>query len=144
MARSKGIGSRALRAAVSGAVNALIWLYLPKLYLTTLGPAFGISQPQGLLLSLGLVITFAQMTAAFLQGTLASALLGLAAYLGSAYLTYLLANGGVLALSFMALRLEVNFKPLLWLLLLPLLYNAARAPLLYALDQRKDRRAMRP
>jgi hypothetical protein len=130
-----GMGRRAARATIYALFNALLWLYVPRLYLGLLGPLLPAPPPGPGLMALGLGITALQAAATLLEGTALGAGLSSGAFLASAYLTYLLANGGRLALALKNISVELNFAALLWVLLLPLLFNAIKAPLLYLLRE---------
>ncbi|MER3601998.1 MAG: hypothetical protein C4339_04675 [Nitrososphaerota archaeon] len=136
MAWRRGLAGRATRALLSLAFNVLLWLYLPRLYVGQLGQALGQELlPSSLLLAFGLGIAALHAAAKVLEGHGLSPLLSSGAYLASSYFTYLLAHGGRIELAQQGLQLRLDYSPLLWLLLLPQLYGAVRAPLLYLLSE---------
>ena len=123
------------RAAFTLISNFLIWFVIGN-YLASL---FSKSVPTtpfttSLVLTYGIVITALQTLGSLTEGMGLSVPFNSGSYIASAYFTYVAADGGNLIIAYQGIRIQIAFPLLLFLLMLPSLFNVLRIPLTYLLD----------
>ncbi len=88
----------------------------------------------------GAIITGLQVLGALTEGTGASVPFVTGSHIASAYYIYAAVDGGTLALSTAGMGLSLDFRPLLYLMILPSLFGAVRAPLAYLAEEHEAAR----
>jgi hypothetical protein len=134
---------RISRAIIQLAINLVLWVIIP---LVTLGLVSG-SMPSNplaitptFIYAFGATITGLQVLGALTEGMATSIPSVTGAHIASAYYIYAAVNGGTLALSTAGVGLSLDFRPLLYLIMLPSLFNAIRAPLVYLTEEHEAAR----
>lgn len=125
---------RISRAIVQLVINLIFWVIMPSLIY---GAVSGLSSSSPLpvtsafIYAVGATITGLCVLGALTEGMAVSVAFVTGSYLASAYYLYAVVNGGVFAYSASGMSLSLDFQPLLFLILLPSLFSAVRAPLAY-------------
>jgi len=88
----------------------------------------------------GAIITGLRVLGALAEGTGASIPFVTGSYIASAYYIYAAVDGGTLALSTAGVGLSLDFRPLLYLMMLPWLFSAIRTPLAYLAEEHEAAR----
>ena len=125
---------RITRAIVLFVLNLVVWVVLPEFLfslVTNIAPSNSLSMTATSMYALGFTITGLQVLGALAEGTVTSIVLKSGSYISLAYYLYSIVNGGTVTLTTAGIRTSLDFQPLLFLIVLPPLYNAIRAPLTY-------------
>lgn len=127
-------------------LNVTLWVVIPSII-------FGLIS--GLLLSspfpqetiswtfiyaFGAIITGLHVLGALTEGMGASIPFVTGSHIASAYYIYAAVGGGMLALSSAGMGLSLDFRPLLYLMMLPSLFSAIRTPLAYLAEEHEAAR----
>ena len=127
------MSKRVTSALVALVVNAVLWIAVPYYlgaYLSGVVPDLAIAIP-AFVFEFGILFIVLDVGAAFFQGMAVSVpFLSGAALLSAAYL-WLVTNGGNLHVAASGITLGLQFQLLLYVLVLPSLWAALRAPLSY-------------
>ncbi len=136
MFESKEVGwrRRVTRAAFALITNAVLWLGLNLSSTLVAGSIPTIPFTTPLILTYGIIITALQTLGALTEGMAVSVPFNSASYIASAYFTYVALDGGNLSLASQGIRIKLVFPLLLFLLMLPSLFNVVRIPLTYLLE----------
>ncbi|MDA4119988.1 MAG: hypothetical protein OK436_05325 [Thaumarchaeota archaeon] len=129
---------RILKASWVLIVNVLLWIVVPYyvgMYLAKLVPGSPITIPT-FVYEFGIVLTILEVAAALTQGMAVSVPFISAAALVSALYLWMITNGGNLAVSAQGTTLVLGFQLLVYLLIVPSLWAAVRAPLSYVVHRR--------
>ncbi len=127
---------RIYRGALVLVVNVLFWIVIPWF----LYGAFSslLVSPSTLpyislasIYAFGAIITGLQVIRALTEGMGISVFFETGSYIAIAYYIYFVLNAGVISLSASGFGITLSFQPLLYLLILPALFGAVRAPLSY-------------
>ena len=125
---------RTSRAIVQLVINLISWVIVPSLIF---GAISGLSSSSPLPITLtfiyavGAAITGLRVMGALTEGMALSVTFVTGSHLASAYYLYAVVNGGIFAFSGTGVSLSLDFQPLLFLILLPSLFSAVKAPLAY-------------
>lgn len=125
---------RISHAIVQLVINLVFWVIMPSLIY---GAVSGLSSSSPLpvtsafIYAAGATITGLCVLGALTEGMAVSVAFVTGSYLASAYYLYAVVNGGIFAYSASGTSLSLDFQPLLFLILLPSLFSAVRAPLAY-------------
>jgi len=115
-------------------INLVFWVIVPSLIF---GAVSGLSSSSPLpvtsafIYAAGATITGLCVLGALTEGMAVSVTFVTGSHLASAYYLYAVVNGGIFAYSASGTSLSLDFQPLLFLILLPSLFSAVRAPLAY-------------
>lgn len=129
--------SRVLRAIFALAANALLWIVTPSLLgsaLHQLDPTSPLGIP-AFVYAFGAAITGAFVLAALTHGQALSAVFSAGGYLAEAFYIWTATEGGNLSFNVTGVGIVLGIQPLVYLLMLPSLFSALRAPLTFLLDQ---------
>jgi hypothetical protein len=137
MFESREIGwrHRVTRAAFTLISNFLIWFVIGN-YVASLFTQSVPTTPftTSLVLTYGIVITALQTLGSLTEGMGLSVPFNSGSYIASAYFTYVASSGGNLSIAYQGIRIGISFPLLLFLLMLPSLFNVVRIPLTYLLE----------
>ena len=125
-------------------VNLLLLVIIPSfIYREVVGSLSSSAVPisLGLIYAFGATITTLQVLGALTEGLAVSVTFVSGSYIASAIYIWLAVDGGFLAVSQSGVNLVLSFRPLLFLLVLPSLFGAIRAPLNYLLDEHEAAKA---
>ncbi len=131
------LSNRLFRAILLTVMNFVFWVLIPS-YLGTLLAQSSQGVPLGsasFVYGFGLSITAVQALAALTQGMAVSVPLTSGGYLAEAYYIWAATNGGSLQVNASGLNMVLGFAPLVFLLILPALFGAIRAPIMFLLEQ---------
>ena len=133
--REVGWGHRVSRAAFTLISNLIIWFVIGN-YLASLFEKSVPTTPftSSLVVTYGIVITALQTLGSLTEGMGLSVPFNSASYIASAYFTYVAASAGKISLTYQGIRIQIAFPLLLFLLMLPSLFNVVRIPLTYLLE----------
>ena len=129
---------RILKASWVLIVNVLLWIVVPYyvgMYLAKLVPSSPITIPI-FVYEFGIVLTVLEVAAALTQGMAISVPFISTAALVSALYLWLITHGGNLAVSAQGTNIVLGFQLLVYLLIVPSLWAAIRAPLSYIVHRR--------
>jgi predicted neutral ceramidase superfamily lipid hydrolase len=132
-----GLKWRIARAAYIAILNAVVWIAIPRLLgsaLQSLEPNTPLAAPS-FVYAFGAAITAVQVLAALTQGGPLSAVFTAGGYLTEAYYIWTATGGGTLAFSISGTGIVLGIQPLVYLMMLPPLFGATRAPLNFLLEQ---------
>jgi hypothetical protein len=129
---------RILSATLAFAVNAVFWVVIPYylgVFLAGKVPDTPLVVP-AFVYEFGALFIILEVSAAFFQGkAIAVPFISSAALLSAVYL-WLITNGGALSLSAYGITLALGFQLLVYVLILPSVWAAVRAPLSYIIWRR--------
>jgi hypothetical protein len=128
---------RIFRAALILVANLVFWILIPIALgglLSKESTSTPLSTPS-FVYAFGAAITALQVLAALTQGMAVSVPFNTGSYLTEAYYIWAATDGGKLAISAGGLDVSFGFAPLVYLLMLPLLFNAVRFPVTFLLEQ---------
>ena len=134
---SYGKRRRVLRALVLLVINTVLWILVPSLIsseIVSLLPSTPLAS-LSFIYAFGAMITGLQVLGALTEGMVVSVPFFSGSYVASAYYLWVAGEGGVLSTNVQGLQLTIEFRLLLFLLVLASLFNAARAPLYFLLHQ---------
>ncbi len=123
-------------AAFTLAINAVVWVLIPNFLsgaIASYVPATSFTST--LVITFGIVITALQTLGSLTKGMAISIPFNSASYIASAYYIYVAADKGNLALSYSGIQIQIAFPLLLFLLMLPSLFNTVRIPITYLLEE---------
>jgi hypothetical protein len=129
---------RLLKAAEVVAINVVFWVLIPYyagVLLSSYAPSSPLTVPT-FIYEFGLLITVMEVGAALTEGMAVSVPFVSAVSLTSAVYLWLALEGGTLAVSTGSIALVLGFQPLLYVLIVPSLWGAAKAPLSYMVRRR--------
>ncbi|MBI3840996.1 MAG: hypothetical protein HY297_03455 [Thaumarchaeota archaeon] len=132
---------RVIRAGWALVSNALFWVVFPY-YVGTLLVKSLPSSPLTIPLfvyEFGLVITALQVASALTEGMVVSVPMLSGTHLVTAYYVWAVTGGGRLAFSAGATQFVLAFSLLVYVIIIPSLWAAAREPLAFVLQRRADR-----
>jgi hypothetical protein len=127
-------------------INVTLWLIIPSLILGLISGLLPSSPyPRETIMwafiyAFGAIITGLRVLGALAEGTGASIPFVTGSYIASAYYIYAAVDGGTLALSTAGVGLSLDFRPLLYLMMLPWLFSAIRTPLAYLAEEHEAAR----
>ena len=125
---------RTTQAILLFVLNIVAWVILPEFFfslVSNIAPSNSLSMTPASMYAFGFTITGLQVLGALAEGTIASIVLRSGSYISLAYYLYSIVNGGTITLTASGIRTSFDFQPLLFLIVLPPLYNAVRTPLIY-------------
>ena len=129
---------RIYRAIVAVVFNIAVWVVVPTLILGEMQSGLA-STTVGLstdsIYTFGVMITAMQAIGALTMGMALSVPFVSGSYIAEAYYLWSVSKGGVFAISVNGFDISLAFPILLFLLMLPTLFNAIKAPISYLLDQ---------
>jgi hypothetical protein len=131
------LSHRIPRAVLVLVVNLVFWIIVPIAIgglLSKESTSTALSTPS-FVYTFGAVITALQVLAALTKGMAVSVPFNTGTYLAEAYYVWAATNGGNLAISAGGLAVTFGFAPIVYLLMLPLLFNAIRFPVTFLLEQ---------
>jgi len=137
IAESVPLRRRVFRAAYLLVVNATLWVLIPSVVSSALGGILT-SLPLASLTFIyefGALITGLQVLGALTEGRAVSVVFSSGSFVAAAYYIWAAGGGGTLSLPVSNLTITLNFRTLLFLLVLPSLVGAIRAPVTFLLDQ---------
>lgn len=129
---------RILKASWVLFLNLLVWIIVPYyigMFLSKWIPSSPITIPV-IVYEFGIVLTILEVAAALTQGMAISVPFISAAALVSALYLWMITNGGNLAVSAQGTSIVLGFQLLVYLLIVPSLWAALRAPLSYMVHRR--------
>ena len=129
---------RILKASWVLFLNLLLWIVVPYyigMYLSRSIPSSPITIPT-FVYEFGIVLTILDVAAALTQGMAISIPFISGAALVSALYLWLITNGGNLTVSAQGTSIVLGFQLLVYLLIVPSLWAAVRAPLSYMVHRR--------
>ena len=124
-------------------LNVTLWVIIPVFIFSLISeslPSGSLATTPTFIYTFGAIITGLQVLGALTEGTGASIPFVTGSHIASAYYIYAAVNGGTLALSTAGMGLSLDFRPLLYLMMLPSLFSAVRAPLAYLADEHEAAR----
>ena len=127
---------RIARASLTLATNVVVWVLIPSFLssaITSYVPTTSFTS--SLVITYGIVVTALQTLGALTKGMAISIPFNSASYIASAYYIYVAADKGNLALSYSGIQIQIAFPLLLFLLMLPSLFNTVRIPITYLLEE---------
>jgi hypothetical protein len=135
---------RVLKAVEVVALNVVFWILIPYyagVLLSSYAPSSPLTIP-AFVYEFGLLITVLEVGAALTEGMAVSVPFVSTVSLVSALYLWLALEGGKIAVTAAGIGIVLGFQPLLYLIIVPSLWGAARAPLSYLVRRRaaaKDR-----
>lgn len=126
---------RIARAAFMLVFNALLWLVIPMYIAGYLSSVPSYPLTNSVVSSFGAVIIALQVSGALAEGSAAAVPLLSGSYLAEAYFIWVATDGGRVAVAVSGLQIGLAFQPLLFLLVLPSLFSAVKAPLTFLLER---------
>ncbi len=136
---------RVFRTILLTVMNLVFWVLIPS-YLGSILAQSSQGVPLGstsFVYGFGLPITAVQALASLTQGMAVSVPLTSGGYLAEAYFIWAATNGGSLQVDASGLKMVLGFAPLVFLLALPALFGAIRAPIMFLLEQSEVARPFR-
>ncbi|MBI3859155.1 MAG: hypothetical protein HY296_02785 [Thaumarchaeota archaeon] len=137
---------RILRATAILVLNLLIWIvvpsYLGSVLLRTL-PSTPLAIP-AFVYTFGATITALEVAAALTEGMEISVPFVTATHLMTAYYLWVVTEGGLISVVANGAHVLLYFTPIVYILLVPSLFGAAKAPLAYYLQRRAMERTIPP
>ena len=143
MAEDIPLPKRAAKAAWTGLISAVAWILAPA-YLSGLLSTYLPSAPiadLGYIYAFGAIITGLQVLGALAEGRVASVPLVSGAFVAVAFYLWYGTGGGMLAVSVSGIGVQLDFRVLAFLLVMPSLFNAARVPVSFLLERTEAGRA---
>ena len=134
---------RIFRAFILLVINLTLWVIVPLFVFDSISGLLLLSSltiTTTFIYTLGLTITGLQVLGALTEGMATSVPSMAGSYVASAYYVYAAVNGGTLALSTAGIGVSLDLRPLLYLMVLPFLFSAVRAPLTYLADENEAAR----
>jgi hypothetical protein len=134
---------RILRATYTAVLNIVVWVVIPSFLgsaVRSLNPNLPLSIPS-YIYAFGFAITAVQVLAALTQGQALSAVFTTGGYLTEAFYIWVATDGGNLPITANGMGFLIGFQTLVFLLMLPPLFGAVRAPLNFLLEQSEVARA---
>jgi hypothetical protein len=137
MAEKVPLRRRVFHAAYLLVVNVIVWVLIPSVVSSALGGILKTLPLASLtfIYEFGALITGLQVLGALTEGRAVSAVFSSGSFVAAAYYIWAAGGGGTLSFPVSGLTLTLDFKTLLFLLVLPSLVGAIRAPLTFLLDQ---------
>jgi hypothetical protein len=131
------LSHRALRAALILVANVVLWIAIPIAMgnLLSRGSTQTPLSTPAFIYAFGAVITGLQVLAALTQGMAISVPFNSGSYVAEAYYIWAATDGGKLAVTSGGNNVVFSFVPILYLLILPLLFNAVMIPMNFLLEQ---------
>lgn len=124
-------------------VNVIIWVIVPSYVFGLISgalPSSPLPITPTFIYAFGAAITGLQVLGALTEGMAVSIPLVTGSHIALAYYIYAAVNGGTLALSAAGMGLSLDFRPLLYLMMLPSLFSAIRTPLTYLAEEHEAAR----
>jgi hypothetical protein len=137
IAESVPLRRRVLRAVYLLVVNAIVWVAIPSVVSSALGGMLT-SLPLASLTFIyefGAVITGLQVLGALTEGRAVSMVFSSGSFVAAAYYIWVAGGGGTLSFPVSNITITLDFRTLLFLLVLPSLVGAIRVPLTFLLEQ---------
>ena len=137
---------RLSRATIELVINVTFWLIIPSFALNLISGSLSSSPfPREtitwtFIYAFGATITGLRVIGALTEGMGASIPFVTGSHIASAYYIYAAVGGGTLALSTTGMDLSLDFRPLLYLMMLPWLFSAIRTPLAYLAEEHEAAR----
>lgn len=127
---------RASKAAISAVENAIMWILVPSFLsgaLARYAPPSISDLP--MIFAFGAVITGLMALAALTNGLGVSVPFRTGAYLAEAFYIWTFLDAGVLNIDVSGITITLSFETLVFIMALPSLFNAVRAPLQYLMEE---------
>jgi hypothetical protein len=127
---------RVPKAAFSLVGNVIVWILLPSFissYLAASLPSIPLAN-LSFIYAFGAVITGLQVLGALTEGMAVSVPFVAGSYLVSAYYIWAATDGGMIPVSAAGVSIILSFRPLVFLLMVPSLFNAVKAPVTFLLE----------
>jgi hypothetical protein len=134
-ARQASVSRRVSHASSVLLMNVVFWVLIPYALSAYLSSLPGIPLTTGLIYVFGAVITGLQVLGALTEGMAISVPFVSGSYIASAYYIWTATDGGRLTVHLSTLSVELGFSLLVYLLILPSLFSALKAPIAYLLEQ---------
>jgi hypothetical protein len=133
---------RIFRATLLLVINVTLWVIIPSLIfgLIIMSLPMSATISQTFIYAFGVTITGLQVLGALTEGMGVSIPFVTGSHVASAYYIYAAVDGGTLALSTAGMGLLLDFRPLLYLMMLPSLFGAIRTPLTYLAEEHEAAR----
>ncbi len=134
---------RIFRAVALGVANLIFWVIMPSYvfgFVSGSLPSTPLPISLTFIYTFGAIVTALQVLGALTEGMAASVPLVTGSHITLAYYIYAAVNGGTLALTAAGMGLSLDFRPLLYLMMLPSLFSAVRTPLAYLADEHEAAR----
>jgi hypothetical protein len=129
---------RILKASWVLVLNVLLWIVVPfyvGVFLAKYVPSSPITIP-AFVYEFGIILTILEVAAALTEGMAVSVPFISAAALVSALYLWIITNGGNLAVTTQGISVVLGFQLLVYLLMVPSLWAAVKAPLSYIIHRR--------
>jgi len=127
---------RVFRAAVQLIANAIVWILVPIVissFIARSMPNIPLANP-AFIYAFGATITGLQVLGALTEGTAVSVVFVSGGDLASAFYIWEALEGGALSITTAGITATVGFRTLLFLFMLPSLFGAVKAPLMFLLE----------
>ena len=131
-----------MRASALAVFNTIIWVVIPYFISSQLSrlPNTATSASPGIfslgfVYAFGAIITGLQVLGALTEGMAISVPFLSGSHITSAYYIYSAVSGGTLALEAAGMKLTFSFQPLLFLFILPSMFNAIKEPIEFLLER---------
>jgi len=137
-ATAYSLNFRISRAVIAVLFNLVVWVLVPAFLLGQLEsglPSAPLAFSTDFIYTFGAIITALQAIGALTMGMALSVPFVSGSYIAEAYYLYSAVEGGVFSFSVYGWGITLSFPTLLFLLMLPTLFNALKAPIAYFLDQ---------
>lgn len=135
---------RIFRAIMQLVINVILLVIIPAYVFGLISgslPSSTLPITYTFIYTFGAIITGLQVLGALTEGMAVSVPLVTGSHIALAYYIYAAVNGGTLALSTAGMGLSLDFRPLLYLMMLPSLFSAVRVPLAYLAEHEAARPA---
>lgn len=124
-------------------VNVIFWIIIPSYVFGLISgslPSSPLPISSAFIYAFGATIIGLEVLGALTEGMAVSIPFVTGSCIASAYYIYAAVGGGTLALSTAGTGLSLDFQPLLYLMVLPFLFSAVKAPLAYLAEQHEAAR----
>lgn len=129
-------GSRIAKVIYTSFLNVLVWIFIPILFSRfTMPSPQTINLSSNLVFTFGILITVLQALSILTEGLIISVPFLSGSHIASAYYIFSILNGGELSFDYQSFHIEFDFPLLTYLLMLPSLFNAIKAPINYLLEE---------
>jgi hypothetical protein len=137
------LSRRILMAGAQLVINVILWIVIPSILLSFIRqdiPNIPLAYPNFIYV-FGAAITGLQVLRALTEGKAVSVVFASGGNVASAFYIWEAVNGGTLSVTAAGMNVTFVFELLIFLLMLPSLFGAVQAPLVFLLDQSEAARA---
>ncbi|MDA4123875.1 MAG: hypothetical protein OK438_00300 [Thaumarchaeota archaeon] len=131
------LSRRVLKATLVLVLNATLWILVPSIlgaFISRALPSSPLTIPL-FIYEFGAIITGLQVLGALTEGKALSIPFVSGSYVVSAYYIWVATDGGNLPLTAAGVDITLAFRPIVFLIMLPSLFGALRAPLTFLLEE---------